>query len=128
MRVGLEARVPLLDHRLVEFAWEIPVSLKFKNHSGKYIFRRLLERYVPRDLFERPKMGFGIPIDNWLRGPLKGWASDWLSSGAGYDEFFDRKAISDNWQQHQIGRVNRGGQLWTVLMFDLWLERARQWV
>jgi len=128
MRVGLEARVPLLDHRLVEFAWEIPLSLKFRNHSGKYILRRLLERYVPRDLFERPKMGFGIPIDSWLRGPLKSWASDWLSSGAGNDEFFDRKAISDNWQQHQIGRVNRGGQLWTVLMFDLWLERARQWV
>lgn len=128
MRVGLEARVPLLDHRLVEFAWEIPVSLKFKNHSGKYILRRLLERYVPRDLFERPKMGFGIPIDNWLRGPLKGWASDWLSSRAVSDEFFDRKAIGANWQQHQIGRLNRGGQLWTVLMFDLWLERARRWV
>jgi asparagine synthase (glutamine-hydrolysing) len=126
MRVGLEARVPLLDHRLVEFAWEIPISLKFRNHSGKHILRRLLERYVPRELFERPKMGFGIPIDGWLRGPLKGWASDWLSSGG--DEFFDRKAIGDNWQQHQIGRVNRGGQLWTVLMFDLWLERARQWV
>ncbi|OAF18841.1 asparagine synthase (glutamine-hydrolyzing) [Bradyrhizobium neotropicale] len=126
MRVGLEARVPLLDHRLVEFAWEIPISMKFRNHTGKYILRRLLERYVPRELFERPKMGFGIPIDSWLRGPLKSWASDWLSSGG--DEFFDRKAIGDNWLQHQIGRVNRGGQLWTVLMFDLWLERARQWV
>ncbi|PIT04874.1 hypothetical protein TSA1_32105 [Bradyrhizobium nitroreducens] len=126
MRVGLEARVPLLDHRMVEFAWEIPISLKFRNHSGKYILRRLLERYVPRELFERPKMGFGIPIDSWLRGPLKGWALDWLSSGN--DEFFDRQAIGDNWQQHQIGRVNRGGQLWTVLMFDLWLERARRWV
>ncbi|MET4419031.1 asparagine synthase (glutamine-hydrolyzing) [Bradyrhizobium sp. JR18.2] len=128
MRVGVEARVPLLDHRLVEFAWEIPVSFKFREYSGKYILRRLLERYVPRHLYERPKMGFGVPIDRWLRGPLNDWASDWLSSDKGSDDYIDRKAIAELWQQQQTGGVDRGGQLWTVLMFDLWLERARKWV
>jgi asparagine synthase (glutamine-hydrolysing) len=129
MRVGLEARVPLLDHRLVEFAWEIPLSMKFRGGSGKYILKRLLERYVPRKLFERPKMGFGIPVDSWLRGPLRGWATTYLShSDAPMHDLFDRAAIDATWRQHLSGRINCGGQLWTVLMFECWLQRARQWV
>ncbi|NEW91512.1 asparagine synthase (glutamine-hydrolyzing) [Rhodopseudomonas sp. BR0M22] len=129
MRVGLEARVPLLDHRLVEFAWEIPLSMKFRDGSGKYVLKRLLERYVPRQLFERPKMGFGIPVDSWLRGPLKSWASNYLShSDHPVHDLFDRAAIDATWREHLGGRIDRGGQLWTVLMFDSWLQRARQWV
>jgi asparagine synthase (glutamine-hydrolysing) len=129
MRVGLEARVPLLDHRMVEFAWEIPMAMKFKDGSGKYILKRLLERYVPRNLFERPKMGFGIPVDSWLRGPLREWASSYLSATRSPDnDYLDRDVIAATWKEHLSGRVDRGGPLWTVLMFDIWLQKARQWV
>jgi asparagine synthase (glutamine-hydrolysing) len=129
MGVGLEARVPLLDHRLVEFAWEIPMSMKFRDGSGKYILKRLLERYVPRHLFERPKMGFGIPVDSWLRGPLKEWASTYLSAEGNADnDYLDRAIVAATWKEHLSGRVDRGGPLWTVLMFDIWLQKARQWV
>jgi asparagine synthase (glutamine-hydrolysing) len=129
MSVGLEARVPLLDHRLVEFAWQIPMNMKFRNGSGKHILKRLLERYVPRHLFERPKMGFGVPVDSWLRGPLKEWASTYLLAGEGADNgYLDRAVIAATWKEHLSGRVDRGGPLWTVLMFDIWLQTARQWV
>jgi asparagine synthase (glutamine-hydrolysing) len=129
MRVGLEARVPLLDHRMVEFAWEIPMTMKFKDGSGKYILKRLLERYVPRNLFERPKMGFGIPVDSWLRGPLKEWASAYLLAESNPDnDYLDRGVIAATWKEHLSGKVDRGGPLWTVLMFDIWLQKARQWV
>jgi asparagine synthase (glutamine-hydrolysing) len=129
MRVGLEARVPLLDHRLVEFAWEIPLSMKFRDGGGKYILKQLLGRYVPRDLFDRPKMGFGIPIDSWLRGPLREWASSYLAVEASpSNAYLDRAVIAATWKEHLSGKVNRGGQLWTVLMFDIWLQRARTWV
>jgi asparagine synthase (glutamine-hydrolysing) len=129
MRVALEARVPLLDHRLVEFAWQIPVGMKFRDGSGKYILKRLLERYVPRHLFERPKMGFGIPVDSWLRGPLRDWASVYLlPDGQNVDDYLDRSVIAATWKEHLSGRVDRGGALWTVLMFDIWLQKARQWV
>jgi asparagine synthase (glutamine-hydrolysing) len=129
MRVGLEARVPLLDHRLVEFAWEIPMTMKFRGGSGKYILKRLLERHVPWRLFERPKMGFVIPMDTWLRGPLREWASSYLLAERNPDsDFLDRGVIAATWKEHLSGKVDRGGPLWTVLMFDIWLEKARQWV
>jgi asparagine synthase (glutamine-hydrolysing) len=129
MHVGLEARVPLLDHRLVEFAWEIPLSMKFKDGSGKYILKRLLERYVPGTLFDRPKMGFGVPVDSWLRGPLREWASTYLSAnGERNNDYLDRGVIAATWKEHLSGKVDRGGQLWTVLMFDIWLQKARGWV
>lgn len=128
MRVGLEARVPLLDHRLVEFAWEIPLSMKFRDGTGKYILKQLLARYVPKELFDRPKMGFGIPVDSWLRGPLRDWASSYLASDKAPNTYLDRAVISATWNEHLGGKVNRGGQLWTVLMFDIWLQKARTWV
>jgi asparagine synthase (glutamine-hydrolysing) len=129
MSVGLEARVPLLDHRLVEFAWQIPMSMKFRDGSGKYILKRLLERYVPQHLFERPKMGFGVPVDGWLRGPLKEWASTCLlGKGSVGNGYLDRAVIATTWEEHLSAKVDRGGPLWTVLMFDMWLQRARQWV
>ncbi|ABD06258.1 Asparagine synthase, glutamine-hydrolyzing [Rhodopseudomonas palustris HaA2] len=128
MRVGLEARVPLLDHRLVEFAWEIPLDMKFRDGSGKHILKRLLGRYVPRAMFDRPKMGFGVPVDDWLRGPLREWAASYLAAARHGDDYLDRGVIAATWKEHLNGKINRGGQLWTILMFDIWHQRIRQWV
>jgi len=126
MSVGLEARVPLLDHRIVELAWEIPTSMNFRNGSGKWMLKRLLERYIPRELIDRPKMGFGVPVDAWLRGALKGWADDLLANVDA--TYLDRATLRDTWQQHLGGRVDRGGPLWCVLMFESWLARTKSWV
>jgi len=105
------------------------MAMKFKDGSGKYILKRLLERYVPRQLFERPKMGFGIPVDSWLRGPLREWASSYLSAESNPDnDYLDRGVIAATWKEHLSGKVDRGGPLWTVLMFDIWLQKARRWV
>ena len=84
MAVSLETRVPLLDHRVVEFAWQLPTSLKISGDSTKRVLRSLLHRHVPRELVERPKMGFGVPIDHWLRGPLRGWAEAWTAPHCRY--------------------------------------------
>ncbi|HEX8173342.1 MAG TPA: asparagine synthase (glutamine-hydrolyzing) [Thermoanaerobaculia bacterium] len=125
MAVSLEAREPLLDHRLVEFAWSLPFDLKVRER-GKYIVRKLLSRYVPDSLIERPKMGFGVPIDEWLRGPLRDWAEALLAPArlreAGY---FDVELVRARWQAHLAGRP--GEQLlWTILMFEAWRdEQAR---
>jgi asparagine synthase (glutamine-hydrolysing) len=126
MSVGLEARVPLLDHRIVELAWEIPTAMNFRDGSGKWMLKRVLERYVPREFIDRPKMGFGVPVDSWLRGPLKSWAGDIF---AGVDStYIDRSTLLDTWQEHLSGRVDRGGPLWCVLMFESWLARTKSWV
>ena len=95
MRVALESRVPFLDHRVIEFAWSLPMKMKIRDGKGKWLLRQLLENYVPRDLFERPKTGFGIPIDYWLRGPLREWASDLLNpSRIAADGYFNAAPIS----------------------------------
>jgi asparagine synthase (glutamine-hydrolysing) len=122
MAVALEARVPLLDHRVVEFAWTLPQSMKVRGRTGKWILREVLARHVPRPLFERPKMGFGVPIGEWLRGPLRGWAADLLDPGAmrraGY---LVPEPIGEAWEAHLSGRVDHSAALWTVLMFQAWL-------
>ena len=122
MAVSLEARVPLLDHRLVEFAWRLPHKLKVRNGRSKWILREVLDRYVPRNLMDRPKMGFGVPIDEWLRGPLLEWASENLNeSRLRREGYLEPKLVTEKWLQHVSGERRWHHQLWNVLMFQSWL-------
>ena len=126
MAVSLETRVPFLDHRIVEFASTLPMSLKIRNGSTKWILRQLLSRYVPRELIERPKMGFGIPLHDWLRGPLRDWAESLLDPQRLASEgYFAPGPIRAVWERHLRGQGNYQQQLWPVLMFQAWLDRKR---
>ena len=126
MAVGLEARVPLLDHRLVEFAWTVPLSLKVRDGQTKWLLRRVLDRYVPRNLTDRPKMGFGIPLDAWLRGPLRDWSEGLLGEDRLRREgFFRPEPVRQKWAEHLSGRRNWQYLLWDALMFQSWLEANR---
>ena len=121
MAVSLEARVPLLDHGVVEFAWRLPVGWKIRGRTQKWILRQVLARHVPTALFDRPKMGFGVPVGQWLRGPLKDWATDLLDQNAlRADGIFDPHVVMRAWDAHQAGRGNHEHQLWAVLMFQSW--------
>ena len=126
MAVSLEARVPLLDHRVVEFAWQLPEHLKMRGGQGKWLLRQVLHKYVPKALVERPKMGFGVPIDAWLRGPLKDWAADLLDPAAmAKAGLLDPQPIQEKWAEHQSGRRNWQHFLWNVLMFEAWRRTQR---
>ncbi len=127
MGASLETRVPFLDHNLIEFAWSLPLSMKIKNGQSKWILRQVLNKYVPSSLIDRPKMGFGIPIDAWLRGPLKDWAETLLSpSRLQHEGYFNPEPITKKWQQHQSGKFNWQYYLWNILMFQSWLEQEHQ--
>jgi asparagine synthase (glutamine-hydrolysing) len=124
MGVSLESRVPYLDdHRLVEFAWRLPLQMKIRKGQGKWILRQVLYRYVPDWMVERPKKGFGVPIDAWLKGPLRGWAEALLDGKRLKDEgFLNPAPIHQKWQEHLAGKHNWQYHLWDILMFQSWLE------
>ncbi len=124
MAVGLEVRVPLLDHRIVEFSSRLPDSLKYRNGSGKYLLRKLLAKYVPPELFNRPKMGFGVPIGKWFRKELKELLLDYLSPDRLRREgLFNMKIVEDKVREHLSGRSNHQYRLWSLLMWEMWRER-----
>jgi asparagine synthase (glutamine-hydrolysing) len=126
MAHALEARVPLLDHRVVELAWRMPLGLKVRGGAGKWVLRQVLARRVPTALVDRPKMGFGIPIGTWLRGPLRPWAEDLLDPARLRDEgYLEPEPIRARWAEHLSGRRNHQYDLWDVLMFQAWIERTR---
>jgi len=127
MSVSLESRIPLLDHRVVEFAWKLPLSARIGGGTSKRLLRRVLERHVPRHLFERPKMGFSMPVGEWLRGPLRAWAEPLLAevrlSG---DGIFDPVPVRQAWRQHLEGRRDLHLPLWTILMFQTWMDEVNR--
>ena len=127
MAVSLETRTPFLNHKIIEFAWKLPLQMKVRNGQGKWLLRQVLDKYVPLNFIERPKMGFGVPIDFWLRGPLKDWAENLLSeSRLASDGLFNPAPIREKWREHLSGRKNWHHQIWTILMFQAWFETQRK--
>ena len=123
MGASLESRIPLLDHRVVEFALALPMNFKIREGESKWLLRQLLYRYVPRNLMERPKMGFAIPIEQWLTGPLKQWAGDLLSpERISREGVFNPQKIEEIRKSHLNGSIKSHSQLWNILMFQSWLE------
>ena len=123
MAVSLEGRLPLLNHNVVEFANTVPLEHMVKEGKSKWLLRRVLYRYVPQDLIERPKMGFSVPLAAWLRGPLKDWAASLLTMDKlEKAQHLNAKVVNQYWRDHQAGRVDNSMVLWSILMFQLWLE------
>lgn len=124
MANSLETRVPLLDHRVVEFAWSLPLELKIRNGTGKWVLREMLYRHVPREMIERPKKGFSVPLGKWLRGPLRDWAEVLLGNERLQKEgYFNPQPIRKLWQEHLVGKRDNALKLWSVLTFQAWLEK-----
>ncbi len=127
MAVSLETRIPLLDHRIVEFAWRLPMTMKIRNGRGKWLLRQLLYRHVPRASIDRPKTGFSIPLDAWLRGPLREWAESLLGERRlRNDGFFHPQPIREKWAEHLSGKGGWQHHLWDILMFQAWWDEIRQ--
>lgn len=124
MAHSLEIRCPLLDHKVIELAWKIPMHMKCKDGQGKYILHRLLERYLPKELFDRPKQGFAVPVAEWLRGPLKEWGEALLNEDRlAREGLLNPKLVRQRWDEHQSGKHDWHPRLWNVLMFQAWYER-----
>ena len=123
MNVSLESRAPYLDHTIVEFAWRLPLEMRVRGGEGKWILKQVLYRYVPKSMLGRPKMGFGVPLGAWLRGPLRGWAEALLEpKRLEKEEYFNSESITRKWMEHQAGTRNWQYLLWDILMFQAWLQ------
>jgi asparagine synthase (glutamine-hydrolysing) len=126
MGVSLESRVPMLDHRVVELAWQMPLGMKVRDGESKWLLRRVLERHVPRTLHDRPKKGFGMPVGDWIRGGMRSWAEALLDAGRLRQEgFLDAGRVSAEWQRHVDGKTRSGEGIWRLLMFQAWLASTR---
>ena len=126
MACSLETRAPFLDHEVVEFAWRLPINMKIRGGMGKWALRQVLYKYVPKELIERPKAGFAIPIGQWLRGPLRDWAESLLGESRLHQEgYFHPQPIRKAWAEHLTGRCDHTPKIWTILMFQAWLEQQR---
>ena len=123
MACSLEVRVPFLDHELVEATFQVPIAHHLSGGKSKAILRDILYQSVPKDLIERPKMGFGVPLDSWLRGPLREWAQDLLDEELIIKQgYLAHSKVTRMWNEHLSGTKNWSGQLWSILMFQAWLE------
>jgi asparagine synthase (glutamine-hydrolysing) len=127
MANSLETRIPILDHRVIELAWRLPMDMKVRAGKGKWILRETLYQHIPRELIERPKKGFSIPLGEWLRGPLREWAASLIDDAILRQQgYFDAALIREVWQLHLSGKADRSRQLWSILMFQAWYqEQAR---
>src|SRR5207249_4859251 len=123
MAVSLEARVPILDHRVVEFGWRLPQRLKMRDGRGKWLLRQVLYDRVDRSLVDRPKVGFSVPVDAWLRGPLRPWGDDLVSAAAIDTGLLRMDRVRQTWAQFQSGRSDASLGLWAILMFKAWERR-----
>jgi asparagine synthase (glutamine-hydrolysing) len=126
MANSLETRAPFLDHRVAELAWRLPLSQKMRDGTGKWLLRQVLYKHVPKELIDRPKMGFSVPLDAWLRGPLREWAESLLSEERiRRDGYFDPVPIRHAWDAHVKGGASFGHRLWSVLMFQAWASEQK---
>lgn len=126
MSCSLETRAPFLNHELIEKAWMLPLDLKIKDRKGKIVLRKILDKYIPADLVDRPKTGFGIPVGNWIKGPLKHWAESLLDpKKIDAQGHLNSSIVSRTWQEHLEGRYDRTSKLWSILMFQSWLEHEK---
>jgi asparagine synthase (glutamine-hydrolysing) len=126
MGTSLEARIPLLDHRVIEFAWRLPLSIRMGWNGTKRPLRQLLDRYVPRQLMDRPKRGFHMPVADWLRGPLRDWAEALLDERHLADSGLDPRPVREKWTEHLSGTTRWDYHLWTVLMYSAWVDSTTQ--
>ena len=123
MANSLETRVPFLDHRVVEYAWNLPIEMKINNNIGKWGLRKILSKYIPLEIIDRPKTGFAVPIGEWLRGPLKEWAEDLIKEEKLISQgYINHEKVRNIWEMHQSRSYDYTSQIWSILMFQCWLE------